>query len=133
MKCIFLQIFWNFCGLVAVNPNIQMEVCQVNMTNNAREPLQLRYSECFQKSPKGNMLFRPIYTKSMQYFWYQNKPIRDELTMHFSGNSTQIQARPDSKRLVLTPQGQLSLQGTFVVWMDVNALLTKADEGEAGI
>ena len=33
----------------------------------------------------------------------------------------------------LTPQGQLSLQGTFGVWTDVKELLTQADEGEAGI
>ena len=31
----------------------------------------------------------------------------------------------------LTPQGQLSLQGTFRVWTDVKVLWTKADEGEA--
>ena len=31
----------------------------------------------------------------------------------------------------LTPQGQLSLQGTFGVWTDVKVLWTKADKGEA--
>ena len=35
--------------------------------------------------------------------------------------------------LILTPQGQLSLQGTFGVWTDVEVLWTKADEGEAGM
>ena len=34
---------------------------------------------------------------------------------------------------VLTPQGQLSLRGTFGVWTDVQVLWTKADEGEAGM
>ena len=33
----------------------------------------------------------------------------------------------------LTPMGQLSLQGTFGVWMDVKVLWTKADKGEAGL
>ena len=33
----------------------------------------------------------------------------------------------------LTPQGQLSLQGTFGVWTDVQVLWTKADEGELGM
>ena len=33
----------------------------------------------------------------------------------------------------LTPQGQLSLQGTFGVWTDVKVLWTKADEGEVGM
>ena len=49
MKFTYLQIFWDFCGLVAMNPHVHMEVCQVNMTNNAREALQLRYSEWFWK------------------------------------------------------------------------------------
>ena len=33
----------------------------------------------------------------------------------------------------LTPQSQLSLQGTFYVWTDIKVLLTKADHGEAGM
>ena len=37
------------------------------------------------------------------------------------------------KNATLTPQGQLSLQGTFSVWTDVSVLWTKADEGEAGM
>ena len=34
---------------------------------------------------------------------------------------------------VLTPQGQLFLQGTVCVWTDVKVLWTKADEGEAAM
>ena len=48
------------------------------------------------------MMFRLIYIKSMEYFCNRYKPVRDEVTMHFSGNSTQIQARSDSKRLILS-------------------------------
>ena len=33
----------------------------------------------------------------------------------------------------LTPQGQLSLQGTFGFWTYVKGLWTKTDEGEAGM
>ena len=33
----------------------------------------------------------------------------------------------------LTPQSQLSLQGTFDVWMDIKVLSTKADRGEVGM
>ena len=33
----------------------------------------------------------------------------------------------------LTPQAQLSIQGTFDVWTDVEVLWTKADEGETGM
>ena len=33
----------------------------------------------------------------------------------------------------LTPQGQLSLQGTFDVWTDIKVLWTKADNEEAGM
>ena len=38
-----------------------------------------------------------------------------------------------SSRLNLTPQAQLSLQGTFGVWTDTKVLWTKADDGEAGM
>ena len=34
---------------------------------------------------------------------------------------------------ILTPQGQLSLQGTLGVWKDVKVIWTKAGEGEAGM
>ena len=38
---------------------------------------------------------------SLLTFRNQPKPIRDEVIIQFSGNITQFQARPDSKRLVL--------------------------------
>ena len=34
-------------------------------------------------------------------FRFRNKPIRDEVSMHLFSNSTQIQARPDSKRFFI--------------------------------
>ena len=52
-----------------------------------------------------------------------------------SVDQTLFQSQISDSRKVefLTPQGQLSLQGTFFVWMDVKILWTKADDWEAGM
>ena len=49
MKLIILAMFSNFSHLEAVNEHIQMEVCQIEMTNHASDFLKLRYQKWFRK------------------------------------------------------------------------------------
>ena len=45
MKLLFLLMLWNFPQMEALNEHVKMEVCQIEMKNNATEFLQLRYQE----------------------------------------------------------------------------------------
>ena len=98
MKLLFLLMFWNFSQLKALNDHVQMEVCHIEITNEAPEFLKLAYQDWLRKIFfSGETLRTP---KKLIFFRIRNKPIRDEISMHLSGNSSQFRAVPDSKRFL---------------------------------
>ena len=97
MKLIILVMFSNFSNLEAV----KMEVCQIEMTNQATDFLKLRYQKWFRKMTfHFNILLSQSIHFEINSFRNRYEPIRDEVSMHLFRNSTQIQARPDSKRFL---------------------------------
>ena len=49
MKLLFLLMFWNFSQLKALNDHVQMEVCHIEITNEAPEFLKLAYQDWLRK------------------------------------------------------------------------------------
>ena len=91
---------------------------------------------------KADLHFRPFSYSffssswcSTQFFYFSIYSFYKSVAIMASVDQTLFQSQISDSRKVefLTPQGQLSLQGTFFVWMDVKILWTKADDWEAGM